>query len=147
MSMPASSLNWWYMLGSFRLMCSSPFGMRDLIQEMSRNTPPCGLPRPSRISRTMQRETWSRVSSSGGRRAALSPWQYRHPSSSSLAVCPAYSSGMFSNMNRLPSRLRSTPPSPRTPSVTRIPRTDSGHTMPVGWNWTNSMSARSAPAS
>jgi hypothetical protein len=49
-------------------------------------------------------------------------------------------------MNRLPSELRSTPPSPRTPSVTRMPRTDSGHTMPVGWNCTNSMSIMSAPA-
>src|SRR6266508_3868860 len=49
-------------------------------------------------------------------------------------------------MNRRPSALRSTPPSPRTPSVTRIPRTDGGHTMPVGWNCTNSMSIRSAPA-
>ena len=36
---------------------------------------------------------------------------------------------------------------PRTPSVTRIPRTLGGHTMPVGWNWTNSMSTSPAPAS
>ena len=49
-------------------------------------------------------------------------------------------------MKRWPSELRSTPPSPRTPSVTRMPRTDSGQTMPVGWNWTHSMSMRSAPA-
>ena len=49
-------------------------------------------------------------------------------------------------MNRLPSELRSTPPSPRTPSVTRMPRTDSGQTIPVGWNCTDSMSMRSAPA-
>ena len=49
-------------------------------------------------------------------------------------------------MKRLPSELRSTPPSPRTPSVTRMPRTDSGQTMPVGWNCTASMSMRSAPA-
>ena len=48
-------------------------------------------------------------------------------------------------MNRSPSLLRRTPPSPRTPSVTRIPRTDRGQTMPVGWNWTASMSMRSAP--
>src|ERR687897_303793 len=50
-------------------------------------------------------------------------------------------------MNRLPSLLRSTPPSPRTPSVTRMPRTLGGQTMPVGWNCTISMSIRSAPAS
>ena len=49
-------------------------------------------------------------------------------------------------MKRLPSELRSTPPSPRTPSVTRMPRTLSGHTMPVGWNCTDSMSMTSAPA-
>ena len=39
------------------------------------------------------------------------------------------------------------PPSPRTPSVTRMPRTLGGQTIPVGWNWTISMSIRSAPAS
>ena len=37
----------------------------------------------------------------------------------------------------------SVPPSPRTPSVTRMPRTEGGHTIPVGWNWMNSMSIRS----
>ena len=35
-------------------------------------------------------------------------------------------------MNRLPSELRSTPPSPRTDSVTRMPFTDGGQTMPGG---------------
>src|SRR5215831_17896297 len=50
-------------------------------------------------------------------------------------------------MNRLPSELRSTPPSPRTDSVTSSPRTDSGQTMWVGWNWTNSMFISAAPAS
>jgi hypothetical protein len=40
----------------------------------------------------------------------------------------------------------STPPSPRTPSVISVPRTLGGQTIPVGWNWTNSMSIRSAPA-
>ena len=54
---------------------------------------------------------------------------------------------MSSNMKRLPSLLRRTPPSPRTPSVTRMPRTLGGQTMPVGWNWMNSMSISSAPAS
>src|ERR1700685_4029166 len=49
-------------------------------------------------------------------------------------------------MKRLPSLFRRTPPSPRTPSVTRMPRTLGGHTMPVGWNCTNSMSCRTAPA-
>ena len=50
-------------------------------------------------------------------------------------------------MNRLPSELRSTPPSPRTDSVTSSPATDSGQTMWVGWNCTNSMFSRVAPAS
>ncbi len=49
-------------------------------------------------------------------------------------------------MNRLPSELRSTPPSPRTDSVTRMPFTDGGQTMPVGWNWMNSMLSTLAPA-
>ena len=49
-------------------------------------------------------------------------------------------------MNRVPSELRSTPPSPRTDSVTRMPFTDGGQTMPVGWNWTNSMFTRVDPA-
>ena len=38
------------------------------------------------------------------------------------------------------------PPSPRTDSVTRIPFTDGGQTMPVGWNWMNSMLISVAPA-
>ena len=50
-------------------------------------------------------------------------------------------------MKRRPSLLRSTPPSPRTPSVTKMPHTLGGHTIPVGWNCTNSMSISSAPAS
>jgi hypothetical protein len=49
-------------------------------------------------------------------------------------------------MNRLPSLLRRIPPSPRTASVTSRPRTPGGQTIPVGWNWTNSMSISSAPA-
>src|SRR6185436_4800038 len=50
-------------------------------------------------------------------------------------------------MNRSPLLFLRMPPSPRTPSVTRMPRTDSGHTMPVGWNCVNSRSISSAPAS
>ena len=38
------------------------------------------------------------------------------------------------------------PPSPRTDSVTSRPFTDGGQTMPVGWNWTNSMLISFAPA-
>ncbi len=50
-------------------------------------------------------------------------------------------------MNRSPRLLRRIPPSPRTASVTSRPRTPGGQTIPVGWNWTNSMSISSAPAS
>jgi hypothetical protein len=49
-------------------------------------------------------------------------------------------------MKRRPLLLRNTPPSPRTPSVTRMPRTLGGQIMPVGWNWTNSISSSAAPA-
>ncbi len=49
-------------------------------------------------------------------------------------------------MNRLPSELVSTPPSPRTDSVTSSPRTEGGQTMPVGCSWTNSMFSSMAPA-
>ena len=49
-------------------------------------------------------------------------------------------------MNRLPSEFFSTPPSPRTDSVTRMPLTLGGQTMPVGWNWMNSMLISLAPA-
>src|SRR5262249_29054939 len=51
------------------------------------------------------------------------------------------------NMKRTPSEFLRVPPSPRTLSVTRMPRTLMGHTMPVGWNWMHSMSMSSAPAS
>src|SRR3954451_5244143 len=53
---------------------------------------------------------------------------------------------MYANMKRVPAEFFRMPPSPRTLSVTRMPRTDGGHTMPVGWNWTNSMFTRVAPA-
>ena len=33
-----------------------------------------------------------------------------------------------------PSELVSIPPSPLTPSVTKIPFTEGGHIIPVGWN-------------
>ena len=49
-------------------------------------------------------------------------------------------------MKRLPSEFFRIPPSPRTDSVTSSPLTDGGQTMPVGWNWTNSMLIRLAPA-
>ena len=49
-------------------------------------------------------------------------------------------------MKRLPSEFFRTPPSPRTPSVTRMPLTDSGQTIPVGWNWMNSMLISAEPA-
>src|SRR2546428_10106758 len=48
------------MLGSFFLICSAAFGIFSLIQEISRKTPPCGLPRPALTSRMMQRATTSR---------------------------------------------------------------------------------------
>ena len=38
------------------------------------------------------------------------------------------------------------PPSPRTDSVTSRPFTEGGQTIPVGWNWTNSMLISEAPA-
>ena len=38
------------------------------------------------------------------------------------------------------------PPSPRTDSVTSSPFTEGGQTIPVGWNWTNSMLISEAPA-
>ena len=50
-------------------------------------------------------------------------------------------------MKRSPVALRRMPPSPRTASVTSSPTTPGGHTIPVGWNCTNSMSISSAPAS
>ncbi len=49
-------------------------------------------------------------------------------------------------MKRRPSELVSTPPSPRTDSVTRRPRTLGGQIMPVGWNCMNSISTRLLPA-
>ena len=53
---------------------------------------------------------------------------------------------MYLNINRSPLVFVRTPPSPRTDSVTKIPRTDGGHTIPVGWNCKNSISTRFAPA-
>src|SRR4029078_4395440 len=120
------------MLGNFFFICSAALGNLFLIHEISKNTPLCGLPLPSLISRTIHRATWSRVRSSGGRLALRSPCVYFHPSSSLSAVWLRYSSGISSNINRLCSLLSKIPPSPLTPSVTKIPRTLGGQTIPVG---------------
>ena len=100
----------------------------------------------------MARETLSRVESSGGRRASVC-WpstaasSHARASASSAAYSWRRASGRYFHMNRSPLLLRRMPPSPRTPSVTSRPMTPGGHTMPVGWNWRNSMSISSAPAS
>src|SRR6266496_3315774 len=81
MSTSASSLNWWYMPGSRRLMSSA---LRR--EAMSRNTPPCGLPRPSLTSLLIARATSSRGSRSGVRRLPLRSVYQRSASSSVSAV-------------------------------------------------------------
>jgi hypothetical protein len=53
---------------------------------------------------------------------------------------------MYLNIKRSPLLLVRIPPSPRTDSVTKIPRTDGGQTIPVGWNCKNSISTKLAPA-
>src|SRR3954451_24169986 len=141
MSTSASSLNWWYIDGSLSRMTSA--GSRLLT---SRNTPPCGEPRPALTSALIARATASRGSSSGGRRLfAWSSYQ-RSPSSSVSAYWLRNTSGTYPNMNRLPSEFVRTPPSPRTDSVTRIPLTLGGQTIPVGWDWRDSMLSSVAPA-
>ena len=99
---------------------------------ISRKAPPWGLPLPAFTSFRIARATTSRVKSSGGRRASLSPANHRAASSSVSAVSEAKRSGIFSNMNRCPSLFIRMPPSPRTPSVTSMPRTEGGQTIPVG---------------
>ena len=90
MSTSASSLNWWYMLGSFCLMKSA-----GRLEAMSRKTPPCGVPRPSSISLTIAFDTTSRVSSSGGRRFFIrSPVTQASASCSVAAKSPLNISGM-----------------------------------------------------
>ena len=49
-------------------------------------------------------------------------------------------------MKRSPLALSRRPPSPRTASVTSVPATSSGQTIPVGWYCTSSMSVRLHPA-
>ena len=89
MSTSASSLNWWYIDGS-RFWISSA-GSREA---MSRNTPPCGLPRPALTSELIARATSSRGSSSGGRRLLSGSVYQRSPSSSVVAYCSLNTSGM-----------------------------------------------------
>src|SRR3954447_25014210 len=55
MSTSPSSLNWWYIDGSRRLMSSA-----DRRLAMSRKTPPCGEPRPALISELIAPATSSR---------------------------------------------------------------------------------------
>ena len=49
--------------------------------------------------------------------------------------------GAYRSMKRSPLTLRRIAPSPRAPSVSRMPRPAS----PVGWNWKNSMSSSGRP--
>jgi hypothetical protein len=74
MSTPASSLNWWYIDGSFFLMWSArrPLDPGDVEEHAAVRAAAAGLDLA-----LMQRATSSRVSSSGGRRAALSPLSQR----------------------------------------------------------------------
>src|SRR5437667_181485 len=114
---------------------------------MSRNTPPCSVPRPALTSALIARATSSRGSRSGVRRLLRLSSYHASASRSVSAVSARKKSGMYLNMKRSPLLFLSVPPSPRTPSVTRIPRTESGQTIAVGWNCVISMSMRSAPAS
>ena len=113
--------------GSLRLISSA---VRRVA--ISRKAPPWGDPRPAFTSFRMARATTSLVSNSGGRRASLSPASQSAASFSVSAVSAANLSGILSNMKRWPSLLTRIPPSPRTPSVTSIPFTDGGQTIPVG---------------
>src|SRR5215469_16772756 len=142
MSTSASSLNWWYIDGS-RLSISSA-GSREAI---SKNTPPCGDPRPALTSALLALATSSRGSSSGGRLLWSGSAYQRSASSSVSAYWARNTSSTYLNMYRSPSEFFRTPPSPRTDSVRSSPRTDSGQTMWVGWNCTNSMFSSFAPAS
>lgn len=141
MSTSASSLNWWCIDGSRRTISSA--GMRDA---MSRYTPPWGVERPALTSELMARATSSRGNRSGVRRLLSGSSYHLSASSAVSAYWPLNTAGMYENMKRSPSEFLSTPPSPRTPSVTRMPLTLGGHTIPVGWNCTNSMLIRFAPA-
>ena len=113
---------------------------------MSRNTPPCGEPRPALISALIARATSSRGQQLGRAAVVL------------LVVVPAVRLGLgvgglgaeelgdVVEHEPLASELLQHAAVAAHHSVTRMPRTDGGQTIPVGWNWTNSMSIRSAPA-
>ena len=89
MSTPASSLNWWYIEGRRRRISSA---LRRVA--MSRNTPPCGPPRPAFTSELIDRATSSRGRSSGGRRLLMWSSYQRSASSSVSAVSAANIGGM-----------------------------------------------------
>ena len=82
-------MNWWYIDGSRRLISSD-----GSLDAMSRNTPPCGVPRPAFTSELIARATSSRGSRSGVRRAeslSLSHWS---ASSCVSAYWPLNTGGM-----------------------------------------------------
>src|SRR5680860_250290 len=90
MSTSASSLNWWYIDGRRRLISSA--GRRV---DTSRNTPPCGEPRPALTSELIARATSSRGSSSGGR-LWFSGSAYQ-PSASSSATTEEEADGWYAD--------------------------------------------------
>ena len=80
-------MNWWYIDGR-RLRITS--GGRRVA--MSRNTPPCGLPRPALTSELIDLATSSRGSNSGGR--LLFTWSsYQRSASSSVSAVSAANIG------------------------------------------------------
>ncbi len=89
MSTSASSLNWWCIDGSRRVISSA--GSRV---DTSRKTPPCSVPRPAFTSELIARATSSRGSSSGGRRLLSASVYQRSPSASLSAYFSLKTSGM-----------------------------------------------------
>ena len=116
MSTSARSLNWWYMLGQLLLDV-----LRRLVGDVEQHA--------------------------AVRRAAAFLHLGVDRARDEVARRKLHALGVVALHEALVLRVAcSRPPSPRTASVTRMPFTPGGHTMPVGWNWTNSMSINSAPA-
>src|SRR2546429_2746335 len=101
---------------------------------MSRNTPPCSVPRPTLTSLLIARATSSRGSRSGVRRLFFLSSYQASPSRSVSAVFARENSRVDFNNKRSPLLVFSLPPSPPTPPGPRLPPTQNGPTLPGRWD-------------
>ena len=128
MSTSASSLNWWYMPGSVRLMKSGGPARGDVEERAAVRRAATRLHLgPDRAGHHVARQELRRAA-----RVLVAVEPARRLLHGSRRLGRELLRDVVEHEALAVLLLSRMPPSPRTPSVTRMPRTLSGQTMPVG---------------